>query len=149
MDRWVELIKLAQKDGWSIECPYGQSSEKKVLLKINDYLESPVKVSSYTLTQLKDAIAKCTLVVASDTGVLHLAKALGVIAVGLFGPTQSSRSGVGVGSIQSHFHCSPCKSRKCSLSNEDAPCMQSIEASFVWKKVKDLQVDSQALETTD
>jgi ADP-heptose:LPS heptosyltransferase/lauroyl/myristoyl acyltransferase len=46
-----------------------------------------------SLTEFADALAALSLLVANDTGGMHLANALGVPVVGLFGPTNPLRTG--------------------------------------------------------
>jgi ADP-heptose:LPS heptosyltransferase len=49
--------------------------------------EPSVRPAPPSLVALPDTLASCAVVVAGDTGPLHLAGALGVPVVGLFGPT--------------------------------------------------------------
>ena len=46
-----------------------------------------------SLVELAAALLRCRLVVANDTGGMHLANALGVPVIGLFGPTNPLRTG--------------------------------------------------------
>ena len=45
------------------------------------------------LVEFARALVSCRLLVANDTGGMHLANALGVPVVGLFGPTNPLRTG--------------------------------------------------------
>lgn len=61
-------------------------------------------------------LTRCDVVVSGDTGVLHLAAALGRPTVGIFGPTDPTRNGpFGNRSIVLHHEiaCWPCYKRKC------------------------------------
>ncbi len=53
----------------------------------------PILAPQTTLTELTALLRRCDLMVASDTGPLHLAAALGIPALGLYGPTRSERNG--------------------------------------------------------
>jgi lipopolysaccharide heptosyltransferase I len=53
----------------------------------------PILAPPTGLTQLTALLRRCALVIASDTGPLHLAAALGTPALGLYGPTRSERNG--------------------------------------------------------
>jgi lipopolysaccharide heptosyltransferase I len=53
----------------------------------------PILAPPTTLTELVALLRRCDLMVAGDTGPLHLAAALGIPALGLYGPTRSERNG--------------------------------------------------------
>lgn len=53
----------------------------------------PILAPPTGLSQLTALVRRCGLVVAGDTGPLHLAAALGTPALGLYGPTRSERNG--------------------------------------------------------
>jgi len=57
-------------------------------------------------------LAACDVFVSSDSGLMHMAAALGVPTIGLFGPTHPALGFAPVGERARHFHagtwCSPC-----------------------------------------
>ena len=53
----------------------------------------PVFAPHTTLPELTALLRRCHLVIGSDTGPTHLAAALGVGAIGLYGPTSATRNG--------------------------------------------------------
>lgn len=69
-----------------------------------------------TLPQLVALLGKAALVVANDSGPMHIASALGVPLVTIFGPTSPVRTGP-YGRIETVIRadiaCSPCLSRRC------------------------------------
>jgi lipopolysaccharide heptosyltransferase I len=76
----------------------------------------------------------CDVVVAADTGPLHLAAALGVPTVGLYGPKDpaiygpwNGKTGEKAITVWKHVHCSPCKLRRCN----DVICMPAITVDDV------------------
>lgn len=76
----------------------------------------------------------CDVVVAGDTGPLHLAAALGVPVVGLYGPKDpvvygpiDGRTGAPATTVWKRVHCSPCRLRQCP----DVICMPAIQVSDV------------------
>lgn len=76
----------------------------------------------------------CDVVVAADTGPLHLAAALGVETVGLYGPKDpgiygpwNGRTGKKATTVWKQVHCSPCKLRQC----DDVICMPAITVDDV------------------
>ena len=77
---------------------------------------------------LAAAIATCALLVTNDSGPMHIAAALAVPVVALFGPTDERRSGPwGVGDsivISRHPKCRPCYNPRCD--EKGWPCMEAI-----------------------
>jgi ADP-heptose:LPS heptosyltransferase len=82
------------------------------------------------LKQLAALVAASDLVVAGDTGCLHLAAALGTPIVGLYGPKNAQLYGPFPRRgrvLQSQVPCSPCKLRRC----EHRVCMSEIRPAAV------------------
>ncbi|MBI4583164.1 MAG: glycosyltransferase family 9 protein [Planctomycetes bacterium] len=77
------------------------------------------------LFQLAALVARSALVVAADTGCLHLAAACGTPLVGLYGPKNPRVYGpypIRGRIVQSRVPCSPCKLRRC----EHRICMATL-----------------------
>ncbi|MEA2101194.1 MAG: glycosyltransferase family 9 protein [Thermodesulfobacteriota bacterium] len=88
-----------------------------------------------SITDLKGIIAESRAVISADTGPMHLAVALGKEVIGLFGPSDPSRTGPLNNHVIRHdLCCSPCNQRQCSHST----CMKRIEVQQVMDVLKDL-----------
>ena len=77
---------------------------------------------------------RCEVFIASDTGPLHLAAALGKRVIGLYGPTDPVRNGPWGEenfAVWKKLSCSGCWRRRCS----DVRCMSGIQISEVMEKV--------------
>jgi len=77
---------------------------------------------------------RCEVMVASDTGPLHLAAALGKRVIGLYGPVDSTRNGpYGKGNftVEKELTCRPCWKKQCGT----LACMRGITISEVLEKV--------------
>jgi heptosyltransferase II len=75
--------------------------------------------------------------VSGDTGVGHLAAALGTPAVTLFGPTDPALSAPrGPGAVVTHpVPCAPCFYRACPIEH---PCLRGVQAAAVHERVSAL-----------
>lgn len=87
-----------------------------------------------SLLQFAALLQRCDVVVSGETLGSHLATALGVPAVVLFGPTCPQEVDLfGLGrKIQSRIPCSPCWKRDCTLNPD---CMDMIEVEEVEEAV--------------
>jgi len=91
-----------------------------------------------TLAQAMVLIARCRVFVTNDSGLMHVAAALGVPLVAIFGSTDPSRTGPrGRNSrvIYKPVSCAPCLKARCSQNRE---CMEAVTVDEVFKEVKHL-----------
>ena len=91
-----------------------------------------------SILELAALLSACPLVVSGDTGPLHLAAALGVPVVGLYGPKDPAIYGPwyahtdGLGRVvRRPVHCSPCTLRQCP----NVICMPAIQVEDVVQAV--------------
>jgi heptosyltransferase-2 len=92
------------------------------------------------VTRLDEAVAllaAADVAVANDSGLMHVAAALGIAVVGLFGstdpdhtPPMSELSRV----LSLRLPCAPCAKRECPLGHHD--CMEKMEAPMVWQTLQ-------------
>jgi ADP-heptose:LPS heptosyltransferase len=102
--------------------------------------------AQYSILETAQAMTGCDVLLAGDTGPLHLASASGIEVIGLFGPTSPNRTGPrGLGVCESltpegTLTCWPCEKPVCPLSGEmtDA-CMKSISPERVLIQLKEIQ----------
>ncbi len=89
-------------------------------------------VGKTSLTELIACLQGCSLLLTNDTGTMHLAAALGVPTVTIFGSTEPVLTGP-LGDrhriIRRHVACSPCFKRECPFGHYE--CMTGIEPAHV------------------
>jgi len=87
-----------------------------------------------TLVETGGLIQAMDLVIANDSGPVHMAVAVGTPTLALFGPTDPARTGpYGPGHrvLQSHVPCQPCFSRNCRLKGSGVPCLAQLPPDTV------------------
>lgn len=89
-----------------------------------------------SILELAALYQHCDLVIGSDTGPLHLAAALGVPVVGLYGPKDpaiyapwDARTGAAAAVVFKPVYCSPCNAHRCA--NGTVICMPAISVDDV------------------
>jgi len=93
--------------------------------------EAENRVGKTTLAQFMAALVSTRLVLCNDSGAMHLASALGVRTVAIFGSTEPALTGpLGPRTVvlRHHVPCSPCFLRDCPL---DFACMTQIKPALV------------------
>ena len=100
---------------------------------------TPIIVESQiTLRQLMMLMGACRLVVSNDSGPMHLAAALGVPVVAIFG-SSSARATRPLGPytrvVEQRVPCSPCLLRECPI---DFRCMWGVTVDAAYRAVLDL-----------
>jgi heptosyltransferase III len=92
-----------------------------------------------SVQQLAGFLSCCTLVVANDSGPMHIAAALGVPTIGVFGPTDPLRHGPygphGAYVIKEDLHCIRCNLLKCPYGHE---CMTQLPLDQLFRHVETL-----------
>jgi heptosyltransferase-2 len=98
-------------------------------------------ISLAGLTSLGDFIdmaAACSIFLTNDSGSMHIASALGIPTVAVFGPTESNATGPAghaYAIVQKSVPCAPCKHRECPI---DHRCMTGVTVEEVVDTAKTL-----------
>lgn len=129
--RFGELAKLVQQAGAAVVV-LGSKDELPLYQAIAAACEDqePLCAMGLGLRPMASILARCDLLVSNDTGPLHLAEALEVPVLGLFGPTDPKATGPRRPRsrvIKAPADCEPCLTKKCA----DPHCMEAIELAQV------------------
>jgi len=118
---WRELIRCATGTGYRILLPWGDDEGFRRAERLAGGVDGVTVLPRMSLTGLARVLGQSTGVVAMDTGLAHLAAALEVPAVVLYGPTDPALAGTH-GRYQRHLQsaldCAPCRKRRCRYQGE-------------------------------
>jgi heptosyltransferase-2 len=92
-----------------------------------------------TIAELKALLSLCDAFAGNDSGTMHLAAALGIPAVGIFGSTNPHRTGpIGPGAavVYHPIECSPCLKRTCRFGHYQ--CLRGIKPEAIMAKLTTL-----------
>jgi heptosyltransferase-1 len=135
---WAQLAKLAVASGYEVLLPWGNLEEEKRAVRIKGELSEVKVLPKTSLSELANLLAHANGAVSVDTGLGHLAAALSVPTVSIYGPTDPKEVGT-VGRNQQHlsveFNCSPCWNQKCGYqfsSSVTPACFTTVTPSIVW-----------------
>jgi heptosyltransferase-2 len=114
---------------------FGSPAEKPLAEAVARAMEhTPVLVAGKTtLREFMALLAKCRLLITNDSGPMHLAAALGLPLVAVFGSTDERATGplgLQVRIIKHPVECSPCGLRQCPI---DFRCMTGISVDEVYR----------------
>lgn len=118
---------------------FGIESERAVL----DYIDNQDVVvdcfGKYSLEESIEELSKCSTAIGGDSGMMHIASALGLKCYAIFGPTLSKwigPRGDNVKIIQSNYYCVPClENKKFGCSTKE--CMYEVKAESVLRFISE------------
>lgn len=144
VSHWQSLTQLANGDGYRVYLPWGNRAEQQRAHCIAASNKDAQAVPRAALAGLARLLAGAQAAVAVDTGLVHLAAALGVPSVSLYGATSPALTGTrGAGQIQlsADYPCVPCLKRHCSQVSSrrsgQGVCYASLTPDRVWQAVQD------------
>jgi heptosyltransferase-2 len=99
--------------------------------------------------ELAAAISHCSVVITNDSGPLHLATALAVPSISIFGPTDPGRTVIPGATrvVSKPIGCGPCYQRECPLRHHH--CMTEISVDHVYGAAVSLCSEMEARIETD
>lgn len=124
---WRELTEQMCAQGWAVRLPWGNEAEKARAERIADGIENAAVLHRLNLAGVAKVIAGASACVAVDTGLGHLAAALDVPSISLYGPTLPGRVGA-YGRGQVHL-CAT--GPNAGSGDRQIPCFEGLDAERV------------------
>jgi heptosyltransferase-2 len=142
-ERFAELIQKITTELNGRVILFGSASEKELSMEIVSRVLPPESsflnvVGRTTLRELAALIAECDAFITNDSGPMHMAAALLVPVVAIFGSTDHARTGpFGKGHriITGNLPCSPCHKRECPEGH--LQCMTAIAVDAVFHSLRE------------
>lgn len=137
-EHWVALIQLLRSKGLNLVMIGAGSKEVDTNQKINNSLESPIPDLSnqLCLQGLSQLVSMSRYYIGNDSGPMHLATALGVPGIALFGPTNDKLWGPLLSStvaLRGHRCPDSCRNgHSCDLKFK---CLTALTPDKVFKQV--------------
>jgi heptosyltransferase I len=141
---WKSLASMLRQQGMAVKLSWGSDDEREASQVIADDVEGIDILPDLNVEGLMPVIANAKAVVAVDTGLGHLAAALNIPTVALFGPTDPEKTGL-MGEKQvnlvADFSCAPCLKRECGFRGESPvwpACFATVTPERVMAQLKQL-----------
>jgi heptosyltransferase-2 len=146
--RWPSE-RFARIGDWAVErwgakvVVLGSEKEMDICRGLSDFMENrPVNLCGRTsLGEAMGVISRCRFFVTNDSGLMHMAAALSVPTVAVFGstdPVATGPCGPNTRIVKHDIECAPCLKPTCP---GDFRCMLSIEPEEVWDAMEALRED--------
>ncbi len=139
-DYWQKLAVLARRAGYAVVLPGATDAERVRAEKIAASVPGVEVLARGGLVALAEEMRRCAGAVTVDSGPGHLAAALGVPLVALFGPTDpklTAPPGSSTLTLASdRLPCIPCLARECRLIDANhltPPCFDEYGPDAVWR----------------
>jgi heptosyltransferase-2 len=139
-ERFAEAAnRIAGELGASVAI-FGSKDERELCDAVAGAIHTKVKnfAGETSLAEFIDMAAACRVYLTNDSGAMHIASALGVPTVAVFGATDDVATGPTgplARVIREAVECSPCLLRECPI---DHRCMSRVSASRVAEAALDL-----------
>lgn len=135
---WQVLIKDLINEGYALVLPWWSKEEKERALRLQGGRSEVQILPPLDLTQKAKVLAQARAAVSLDTGLAHMAAALNIPNVTLYGAIDPAQVGA-IGEGQIHLSatapaCAPCGRMHCSYEGGNfpySPCLETIKPAAV------------------
>lgn len=140
---WRELADTASIAGYSVVLPWGREDERERSVRIAAEQPNRIVLPKLSISGKASLIRDASATVGLDTGLSHIAAALGVPSITLYGATDPNLCGA-IGENQIHiksdFECVGCHETDCSFTKSTfkPACFESLTPATVWRRLEQL-----------
>jgi heptosyltransferase-1 len=137
---WRELVEMAANAGHKILLPWGTPAERERATRIAG--DNAIVLPDLSIAQKAAIIARADAVVGLDTGLSHIAAALGVPGISLYGATDPrlvGATGKNQVNIASSFECVFCHETRCEYGDSrhyEPVCFTEVRPADVFRRLK-------------
>ncbi len=144
-ERWAAVADRVQRDqGWRVLL-VGSASELPLVGEVRSGMATPVAAvaGKTSLAELVALLARCDLFLGCDSGPLHVASALGVPSVSVYGPTDPALTGpLGPQArvVRASVGCGPCYDpmNPSACSQPEYECMAAVTVDQVFEAIQEV-----------
>ncbi len=142
LPHWQALGQQLNEAGYQVRLPWGNAIEKERAEVIAKACHGQV-LPALNLQSIALELINARAVLAVDTGLGHLAAALSVPTLSLYGATNAQKTGTRGHNQQQlsvQYHCAPCLLSQCRWvrATETPPCYYSLSAKQVMQSLQSL-----------
>ncbi len=137
-EKWIEICKALDK---KYKCKFlilwGPGDEVDTEKIISALGSQAIKAPETPLNKMASLINECEIVLANDSGPMHISAALGKSTLGIFGPTNPKNHGPYSENsdyvIKNDLFCIICNKLECPYNHE---CMKELDVNKVLQKLE-------------
>lgn len=140
---WRELIVRARAAGYQVVLPWGSAAERERVAVLAAEQAGVVVPPRMALAEVAGLLCASAAVAAVDTGLAHLAAALGRPTLTLYGPTDPqliAATGPAAQALPATgYPCVPCGRRQCQVGAAPGPvarCLDELAPALAWARLQ-------------
>jgi len=134
-ERFAASARALAEEMGGLVAVFGSAAERAMCEEVSRAADGRNLAGETTLRSFIDMTAACSLFLTNDSGAMHIASALEVPSVTVFGPTNETATGP-LGDlariVREPVDCAPCMLRECRLTGDDFHrCMTRVTSEQV------------------
>ncbi len=139
-EKWIEFCEnIYSKYRNKFLILWGPGDENDATQIYYNLKDISVLAPQTNVSEMAGLISKCNLIIANDSGPMHIAAAMKIPTLGIFGPTNPKKHGPYSSNsdyiIKDDLHCIICDKLECPFNHE---CMKELSADLLLSKVENL-----------